>query len=70
VFRVFLIFDGRIMPRATGRINPPKPANPRPGTEPGPSDDTKNLLAACTNRAPASQIAALLLVDFETVDIR
>jgi hypothetical protein len=53
-----------------------KPINRRnaaiTGSDLRPSRQTraKKLPLSCTNRLRASQIAALLLVDFETVDIR
>jgi hypothetical protein len=65
-----MIVSGRIMPRSKGRINPPKRSKPGTGPNPRHRGDARNLLSARTNRARAGQIAALLLVDFDTVDIR
>jgi hypothetical protein len=73
LFGVFLIFVGRIMPCGRGTINrcigAGGRAEARPKAAMG-SASSQKLPFSCTNRLRASQIAASMLVDFETVDIR
>jgi hypothetical protein len=73
-----LHFAFRIMPRAKGgsaRIDGVEEGNARLSSASAQPSDShvlvpKNFHPACTNRLRAGQIAASMLVDFDTVDIR